>query len=380
MRWAVLFRKSLLESVRDWKILVMTLTFAPFFVVLMYFYFAEAPTVYRIVVVNRDAGRAGAALIAQMSGVRSTQERVVLRVREEADTAEGRRLLERGSADLVVEIPADFSRVLEAVGRRDAAASARVRTLRDPANVKSLMAAAFADYLAYEYAAVVTGYRGPIELDARTIRSEARPDEFALYVPALLALAVIMLLFTAAAPLIREKDKGTLVRLRMSNMTVLEWLAAVSATQVVVGLVTVGLTYATAVALGYRPVGSVAAGLVVAVASCLALIGISVVVASFLRTIFDLVTIGCFPFFALMFFSGGMLPLPEVTLATVGRLTIHANDVLPTTHTVSAFGKVLNRGMGLGDVTGELAAILLLTALSYAVGAWLFTRRHMRAR
>jgi len=407
MRWAALFRKALMESVRDWKILILTVTFAPFFVFLMYFYTAGGQVVYRFAVVNGDSGRAGATLIARMSGRAGADSvgpaaapgvsrggadsapprpsspdaglgKVVIRVREVADSAAGIRLLEDRAADLLVLIPPGFSAALERTGRGGEAPT--VTSYGDPSNVRYLIAAAYSDYLTYEYAAHVTGIPSPVLLDPRTIRPARRLDDFALYVPALLGLAVMMLMFTAAAPLIREKDKGTLVRLRMSSMTAFEWLSAVTVVQLMIGLATVALSYATALALGYRGSGSTVALLVVSAASCLAVVGISVLVAAFLRTIFDLATIGCFPFFAMMFFSGGMFPLPDVTLATVAGVTVHANDVLPTTHTIAALGKVLSLGKGLGDVAGELAAILALAAVYFALGTWTFTARHMRAR
>jgi len=188
-----------------------------------------------------------------------------------------------------------------------------------------------------------------------------------------------MLMFTAAASLIKEKDKGTIIRLRLSNMIVLEWFSAVSLTQVIIGLLALLLTFLTAFAFGYRTSGSLAAMMVVGLVSSLSIIAISVLVAASLRTIFDLLTIGCFPFFILMFFSGGMFPLPPLRLFTVGSRSVSINDFLPTTHTITAFGKVLNQNAGLGDVVFELAAILALTVLFFAAGTWLFTKRHMRA-
>jgi len=391
MRWAALFRKALVESVRDWKILILTVTFAPFFVVLMHFYFAGGQVVYRIAVLDRDSGREGAALVARMrsrggsgaarsgdTSADSAPGSAALSVRVESDSAAAMRLLEDRAADLVVRVPPDFSASLEAV--RQGGAAPTVTSFGDPSNVRYVIAAAYSDYLTFEHAASVTGIRSPVQLDPRTISPARGLDDFALYVPALLGLAVMMLMFTAAAPLIREKDKGTLVRLRMSSMTPFEWLSAVAVTQVVIGLATVALSYATAMAFGYRSSGSAAALLAVSAASCLALVGVSVLVAAFLRTVFDLATIGCFPFFVMMFFSGGMFPLPDVPLAAVAGVTVHANDILPTTHTVAAFGKVLNLGKGLGDVTGDVAVILGLAAAYCGVGAWLFTRMHMRAR
>jgi hypothetical protein len=56
------------------------------------------------------------------------------------------------------------------------------------------------------------------------------------------------------------------------------------------------------------------------------------------------------------------------------------NDILPTTHSIAAFGKILNQNVGLGDVVFEIGAIAVLIVLYFAVGIWLFTRRHMRSK
>jgi ABC-2 type transport system permease protein len=379
MRFVALVWKTLVENLRDWKILIMTLTFAPFFVVLMHFYFSEGTTTYRLIVVDRDEGTLGSALIHQLQQFDAADGHTVLRVEIASDIESARRRVREERADVVLEIPPDFSRVLGAYQSGERPPPAVVRTHGDPGNVKYFAAAAFADYLAYEYAQAFAGVRSPVALQPTTVGSIESPNDFALYVPALLALAVIMLMFTAAASLIKEKDRGTLLRLRLSNMTIGEWIAAVSVVQVVIGLATAGLALLTAVVLGYRTAGSLAAATVICTLSCLAMIGISVVVAAWLRTIFDLMTIGCFPFFLLMFFSGGMLPIPDLQLFVVSGRAINANDILPTTHTVSALGRVLNHGAGLNEVAFELGAIAVLTVAFYALGTWLFTRRHMRA-
>jgi ABC-2 type transport system permease protein len=259
-------------------------------------------------------------------------------------------------------------------------APAVVRTFGDPANPKYIMAAAWSDSLTYQFAVDWSGLQGPLKFETESLSPLKSLTDFDLYVPGLLGLALIMLMFTAAATLIKEKDKGTIVRLRISNMTTTEWLIAVSLSQVIIGLLAMGLTYLTAVGFGYQSTGSLLAMSAVGILSCLAIVAISVLVAALLRTIFDLMTIGCFPFFIMMFFSGGMFPIPTISLFALGERSINVNDILPTTHSITAFGKILNRGAGLGDVTYEVGAIIVLTVLYFAVGIWLFTRRHMRSR
>jgi ABC-2 type transport system permease protein len=383
-----LLRKTLAENLRDWKILIMTLTFAPFFTVLMYFYFESADRApYRVVVVNHDEGttaadghpiNAGQDLISELTNARHADGTQVLRMLRAGETIAARERVAHGSADLMIEIPREFSQTLQVHRQRTATRSVSVSTYGDATNPQYFAAAAWCDAIIYLFASTQADLPSPVQFDVQTIASDRTLSGFDLYVPGLLALALIMLMFTAAASLIKEKDKGTLVRLRMSNMTTFEWLTAVTLIQVVLGLLAVALTLETAIALGYEPSGSWIAMTLVTVLSCIAIVAISVVVAAWLRTIFDLMTIGSFPFFILMFFSGGMFPLPHVRVLEIAGRSLDANDVLPTTHSIAAFDKILNQGARLGELTFEMGAIAILSAAFFAVGAWLFVKRHMR--
>jgi ABC-2 type transport system permease protein len=389
VRFNSLFKKTMIENFRDWKILILTLTMAPFFVVLMYFYFREtAQTSYRVIVLNQDEGattidqgsfNAGQALVSEMMKARSPEGTKILEVEQEEEMAAARKRLENDSADLVVEIPTDFSKVLLDYQQGNQPPAAVVSTYGSPANVNYMMAAVWSDVIAYGYVASATGVQIPLELQARTISSVKSLNDFELYVPGLIGMALIMMMFTAAASLIKEKDKGTIIRLRISNMTTFEWLSAVSLTQIIIGLLAMALTFLTAVALGYQTTGSMYALLFIGLLSSLSVMAISLLVAAFLRTIFDLMTIGCFPFFILMFFSGGMFPLPPLRIFIVGSRWININDILPTTHTISAMEKILNYGAGLGEVAFEIGAIAILSVAYFAIGAWLFGKRHLRA-
>ena len=337
--------------------------------------------------VNHDQGvtdsdgniiNAGQALISEIEIFAGPEEAIVLKVFREKGMPEAQIRLKNKSVDLIVEIPDNFSRVLMDYKKGERPAPAVVRTYGDPVNPKYIMAAAWSHSLTYQFTVDWTGLEGPLQLETEELTSLASLTDFDLYVPGLLGLALMMLMFTAAATLIKEKDKGTIVRLRISNMTTTEWLVAVSSTQVIIGLLAMGLTYLTAVVFGYQTSGSLMAVTVVGILSCLAIIAISVLVAALIRTIFDLMTVGCFPFFILMFFSGGMFPIPTISLFSLGGHSFNVNDFLPTTHSITAFGKILNQGMILGDVVFEMSAIAVLTVLYFAFGIWLFTKRHMR--
>jgi len=391
MRLLTLFKKSLLENIRDWKIIILTLTFAPFFVVLMYFYFTGTSNTFEITIINREqspvigeTGRmpASQGLIDLLKTLKNPDGRNTFHISLETDIEKAREKLKDKSIDLVVEIPADFSMALqdyrEAPGTKKPPAT--VKTWGNAANPRYILAAVFSDMITYQYAETVIGQSGPLAFQAETLGSLQSLDDFSLYVPALLGLALMMLMFTAAASLIKEKDKGTIIRLRLSKMTASEFFTSISLTQVIIGLFALALTFLTAIVLGYRTTGSLLAVTVVGIVASLAIMAISLVVAGFLRTIFDLMTVGCFPFFILMFFSGGMFPLPSVKLFSLGERIVNINDILPTTHSITAFNKILNFGAGLNDVAYEMAAMLILTIIYFFIGLPLFRRRHLRAR
>lgn len=386
-RLSSLFLKEMVETFRDWKMLSLTLTFAPFFVVLMYAYLGHATPTYQVTVVNGDAGAEvpglgrvalGQELISAMAEIRSEDGTQVLRIHESDEEGARARVRDR-RADLMVVIPPGFSQAIQNFLAGRAFSPATVTTYGDPANPDYMMSAVWADMVAYEFVGLAMDVETPVLIRQESVTGTVSLSDFDLYVPALLILAPMMLMFTAAGALIREKDNGTLIRLRLSSMRVAEWLTAVSATQVIVGLLAIGLTYLTAHGLGYRTQGSITNLLIIGALTSLSVMAFSVGVAAFLRTVFDLVTIGSFPFFVLMFFSGGMFPLPGIPLFSIGSRGIELNEILPTTHGITALERILSFGAGLGEVGFELGALAFLTAVFFLLGTWIFARRHMPA-
>jgi len=384
MRTLAYLKKTFLENLREWKVLSLALVFAPAFVYMMYGYYGAAAPAYRLLVVNHDtldgrgtSGAESAALLAAWRQAKHPDGEPMFVVVEQADLEAGRAQVKSRDADLLVEIPAGFTAALASAGA-PAAPPARLTNHADERNLRSTIAMAMSDYVAFTEVATRTGVHLPLDVSVNSIGSGRPMSDFDLYVPALLTLAIIMILFTAATSLVKEVDKGTMTRLMLSRLKTSEMLAAVSANQVVLGVVALALAYLAALSCGYRSDGSLAALLVVGAAGTLGVVAIAVLCSAFLKSMFELLTVGTFPFFILMFFSECMFPLPKISVVVLGGHTFYANDILPTTLSTRAFSKILSFGAGLGDVTFELGAILVLTAGCFAVGAWLFSRRNQR--
>ena len=388
MRVLAFLKKTFLENVREWKILILALTFAPFFVYMMYGYFEATAPAYRLLVINLDtAAPPGArpgvdharALIQAWRAAAHPDGRPVFAVTEVRDRAESEARLENRDADLLVVIPDGFSQSVADYRDRRSTKAARLVNHGDEGNLRSSMAMAMSDFIAFGYVAVAARISSPLELDLRRVGSGRALSEFDLYMPALLVLAVIMVMFTAAASLIKEVDRGTMSRLVLSKLSTAELLTAVSINQVLIGVAALALSLGAAMSVGYHTEGSFGAVLVVGALATLGVIALSVLVAAFLGSIYELLTVGCFPFFILMFFSESMMPLPKVTMWELAGHAVYLNDVLPTSLAVRAFGRILNHGSGLADVWFELTGMSVLTAIYFVAGAVLFTRRHCRA-
>ena len=381
MRLFAYLRKTALENLREWRILAFVLAFGPFFIFMMAGYYGAADPAFGLIVVNHDidaqTGNATARsgeLIATWQDALRSDGKPYFDLTEARDVTAARASVRFHDADLLVEIPAGFAAGLDGPG-----AGATLVDHTDESNLRSAMAMAVSDYLAVTYAFAAAGVEPPLGVAVEPLGTGAVLSEFELLVPALLVLSVIMILFTAATSLIMETDRHTMIRLRLSHLRPAEFLGAITVNQVILGLAALILSYAAALICGYRSVGSLPVLLLVGALTILSVVAIAVLVAAFLKSMFELLTVGVFPFFILMFFSECMFPMPKIDLLNVMGHWYYANDVLPTTLGVRAFSKILNGGAGLTDLGFEIAGILVLTTLYFALGAVFFYRRHLKA-
>jgi ABC-2 type transport system permease protein len=323
---------------------------------------------------------AGDNLLAEWKKAKYPDGKMIFKVKEITDLADAKKELKNRDADLLLVIPPDFSTRLQATLAKKKTDVPGLINFGDHGNTRFMVATSFADYISFSFISVLTKVELPLNIDFQPISRERSLNEFDLYVPALLVLAIIMVLFTAAASIIKEVDKGTMARLMLSKLTTLEFIGAISVNQVLIGLAALALTFLAALHVGYRPAGSVLLFMFVGALSSLSVIAISLLVAAVIKTIFELLTVGVFPFFILMFFSECLFPLPRIDLFNLAGHTFYANDILPTALTVKAFNKILNFNAGFGDLVFELSGILVLTLVYFLLGTWFFRHRHMRVR
>jgi len=372
------FIKTLKENLRDWKILILAIVFAPFFVYLMYIYLGDPGTsLYNIIVINNDdAGSSSGELIAEWEKIRTSEGNPLLRVRVISDSSAANRMIKNRETDLVVTIPRDFSESLRMYLNGNGRFISPLTILGDQANAKYIAAASFIDYTTYSYLGLRTGIELPMSMSYEYSGRGEIKSEFDLYIPALLVLSIIMILFTAGASIVREVEKDTITRLTLSELSSREFMAALSINQIIIGIICLLLTLLAAFSVGYRTSGSIALLLLTGTVTCFSVISISIITACFIRTMFGLLTLGCFPFFILAFFSDSFMPLPKINLLRLANNQLYINDILPTATATRAFNKILNYNSEFNEIIFELVWITVIAIVYFLIGVWLFKRKY----
>lgn len=387
MRLLNIVRKCFREQKRDLWVLGLSVAFAPLFVLIYYLFTGgTGSTSYSVLVINHDrpAARAGGMVLAAgeqiIAGLRSLTYKggsPLLRVTLLDDQAEAeRRVFDRQAAVLLI-LPQDFSAALAAYQDGKTSAASQVTLEGDLTNPTYSIAAVMVMSVIDEHINQVTNTPRPVALNEIPLGASSSRSEFENYIPGLLVMAVVLMVFQAAMMPARDIEKGTLRRLRLSSISAFEYLGGMTAWLTLVAVLSILITFATALALGFRSQGPLAAAILIDVIAALSVIAVGLIVACLSKTVTQAFVIANFPLGFMMFLTGAAFPLPRPTLLTVFGHPVSYADFLPPTHAVIALNKIFTLGAGFGDVLFEFCALVVLTLVYFGAGVLLFQRTQM---
>ncbi|MFH1852334.1 MAG: ABC transporter permease [Candidatus Neomarinimicrobiota bacterium] len=383
--WSVI-KKNFREQARSFWILVLTVTMAPFFVFVYYLINEAWQPRYDLLFVNRDAGcevagqvvNHGQGLIAMTEALENDTLAMPVTVGRATDRNTALELLRNKQADALVMIPENFSIALEQLMQTGSGPRSNLELVGDLTDMNYMVTAIWAGEAFNRYLAKVSPVTMPVGIIETSLGVSGEIDEFDQWIPGLLILSIVMLMFTATIAIVTEVENGTIIRLKLSRIGVLNFLGGMTVVQVIVGLLSILLTLAAAVLMGFDYSGSLGALLVIALLTSVSMIAFSLILAAGTKTVNEVLIVGNFPLFLFMFFTGAAFPLEGKTLFTVAGYAITAQGIMSPTHAVNAAKKVLIMGAGLGDVLPELTTLVVLIVCYWVLGAGLFYRRHMR--
>jgi ABC-2 type transport system permease protein len=388
MRWLDIFVKGVKEQLREFWILVMILVMAPLFIAIYYLMAETEDPEYDVILVNNDLGtrhlgknyNLGDSLAAHAYLLSALPEMSMLNFGTHGSRDEAIEFLRRKQADVLIVLPENLSSSVLAP-EENGKGTARLELVGDVTRIEYIVGAVWSEELINQYILAAANLKTPISWKETTLGFSGTRSSFEIYVPGLLILSIIMIIFSASAAIVREPEIRTLERLRISRLTALEFLGGISLVQVVLAIISLVFALLTAIALGYSLLpGTLGFILLISILTAFSMVSFSLLVAAMCRSVKEVAIIGTFPLFLLMFFTGAAFPISGGELFTLGEYTVRLNHILSPTFSVEALNKVLIRGMEIQDTLPEMMAILILSLLYFVTGTWAFRRRHMRAR
>lgn len=384
MKIISIIRKSLLEQVRSYWVLFLTVSMGPFFIIVYYLIIETWTPHYELSVVNNDKGvqledqqiNEGDLLFQFLSNELPDTFEIPFSVKKEESVDVAIDKLKQGKSDALLVIPENFSKRLS--GSSDTSLISQVSFFGDLTNTNYLITAVWANEMFNSYLDFVTQKPRLIEVKEIAIGSSGNIDDFDLIVPGILIVSIIMLMFTASIAFVTEVESKTIIRLKLSEMTGFQYLTGVSVIQLIVGVISLLLTLLVAIALGFDYSAPILLIILISLLTSLSIIAFSLIIAAFTKTANEVLVVGNFPLFLFMFFTGAAFPLEGKTLFTLGGYSVSIQGLMSPTHAISALNKILITNLELRDIIPELIALLILTIFYFAVGLFFFQRRHLR--
>jgi ABC-2 type transport system permease protein len=205
---------------------------------------------------------------------------------------------------------------------------------------------------------------------------------FDYMVPGLIIVAILMQVTQVSGSLVRDIERGTLDRLKLSTVGTFDLLFGTFLTWTLVTIVQVPLLIAVATGLGYKYSGSFSSlelAIVIGVIAGMASISLALLVASFAKSEMQALELGAIIVLPVAFLAGAFFPLPKHVLGEFAGRTYVVYDVLPWTHAISALRSVLTYGTGLSpDIVFDITWLIALTAILFVAGVVCYSRLRLR--
>ncbi len=359
-------RKSLLEMLREWQLLLLVvLTPLVFVGVLAAGY--SVPLLATHPVLVADAAPQAEPLIAAWAAQRYADGRPVFDIAETSDLDAAQAALETQTATALALIaPGDAQRAWQLTLKGDAL------------YMRFYRASIILENVAAYYADRAAGRPELVQVVAQPLGGATPHSDFDVYTPGMMVFALLLIVPQTAMLVARELRWNTLRRLRLTPLRAWQLLGGISLAQMVVAVFQVLLVFAFALLLGFHNQGSLWLAILVGLAISFSAIGQGLIVACFMENDSQAINVGSAVAMVQVWFSGSFYRLPPTTVFTLAGHQIDLFDVFPASHGFLALQQVLSYGDGLGEVAFRLGATLVLSLFYFALGVVVFQRLKMR--
>ncbi|MFD2112083.1 ABC transporter permease [Thiorhodococcus fuscus] len=274
------------------------------------------------------------------------------------------RLLRRGEIAVGLHIPPDFGRRLQDPERPAA------QLLADGTDPVVLMAARQLAQITLDYDTAADKPSGEPVFEVRNFYNPERRSALNI-VPGLIGviLTLTMVLFTAVA-IVREAERGNLELLINTPVRSIELMIGKIIPYVLIGLVQVSIILALGMLLFGVPVrGALYQVYLAALLFIAANLTLGLVISTAAKTQFQAMQMTFFIFLPSILLSGFMFPF-----AGMPKAAQYFSELLPLTHFIRMIRGIMLRGASLGDMPGEVVALIVFAGVTLTLAVSRFSK------
>lgn len=379
MKTLAVILKNAKEVVRNYKILLLSLSMGPFFIFIYYLITSSSTQSYTLLIVepNVHSNQTDSSVLSLTDYFQkqiNENAEIPFQIKKSKNRNEGLSIVSSKKADALIVVPENFSTQLQ----QHPGITPEVEFVGDLTNTAYLLSAVYANEMLNKYAQEITDNQPIVKVHETALGQSGNTSEFNTLVPGILIVSIIMLMFTASIAFVSEIENKTILRLQLSKLKATEYLGGITAVQTVLGIISLLLTLFTAQLLGFESHQHTFTVIIIAALTSISIISFSLIIAAFTKSASEVLVVGNFPMFLFMFFSGAAFPLKSDALFSIAGYPISLQGLMSPTHAISALNKSLILNASFTDVLPELIAIVVLSLIYFVIGAILFKRRHFR--
>jgi ABC-type multidrug transport system permease subunit len=364
---------ALTETFREPGLLALTLLVPVFFLFITWIGYSREPRpLTRRMLVVRESSPGGAEgnaaaeaadFLSDLAALRHADGRAVFAITTAAEEAGIGQALRERTADIAVIFPNAPSGGLG------------YRVQGDGASLAFIAASHAFDGAYAGYTLRRSGRIRPIAVEAAGLPLPGPRSEFEEYVPGMMIFAVLMLIPLTGTFIGREIRKGNMRRYRLAGLSAASYLCGIGISQAVIAVLQALIMLASAAAFGFSLNGSAALAILVLFVVSLSSIAFGLLTACVVSSDSAAINLGSTVTMLQVFLSGSFFAIGSPELFALRGHAVTLFDFLPATRANAMLKLVLSGGASVADVAFSLSFVMALTALLFAAGVAVFSRR-----
>ncbi len=219
-----------------------------------------------------------------------------------------------------------------------------------------------------------------IKYEAMNADTQNKLTAFDMLVPGLIVYGLLILIPHTAGLMTEIREKGYLLRFYLSKASSFDIIVGYTLSQMLLAILQTFLLFYSAQAFGFKPIGSVLDAAIIAIPANLFIVGIGLLIGSFVNGSNNAANVGTIVSVILGFMSGSFIVgIETVTrIGEFGGRMISFNQIFASTFATQALSQVLLYGKPLSELGFELTALSVSSIFVLVAGIYFYNKLQLK--